>query len=64
MQNRAILRGFGWARAASVALVIAGFAACGGEDEGGRSVNGGNGNGLNIFFLNCIVNGLEIKSGS
>lgn len=45
MQNRAILRGFGWARAASVALVIAGFAACGGEDEGGRSVNGGNGNG-------------------
>ena len=40
MRNRAILEGFGWARAAGLALVVAGLAACG-SDEGTRKVGGG-----------------------
>lgn len=44
MQNSAIFKGFGWTRAAAVAVAVTSFAACGGE-EGGRGVNGGSGNG-------------------
>ena len=48
MRNRAILEGFGWTRAAGLAVVVAGFVACGSDEGTGRNVDGNNtGTGAN-----------------